>query len=72
MTLQQKAQRVKSQLKKVKKEKQLHQTVVAKLAGINKMTIQRYLTLGTMKLDNLQAVCDVIGLEIIIREKISI
>ena len=71
MTLEQKAQRVRAQLKKYRSNG-LVQNVVSKKAGMSKMTIQRYLTLGTMSLDKLQELCDVIGLEIIIREKVEL
>lgn len=68
MTLEQKAQKVKAQIK----HKNLFSRDVAVKAGINPMTLQRYFTLGTMSLSHLQDVCEVIGLEIIIREKTMI
>lgn len=68
MTLEQKAQKVRAKMK----SKNLKYNEVAKDAKVHPMTLQRYFTLGTMSLDKLQSVCDVIGLEIIIREKVEL
>jgi hypothetical protein len=68
MTLEQKAQKVRATIK----SKKLKFSEVAKYAKVHPMTLQRYFTLGTMSLDKLQSICDVVGLEIIIREKVEL
>lgn len=65
MTLEQKSKIVKDQIK----ISGLTNKSVAEKANINPMTLQRYFTQATMSLNNLQAVCEVIGLEIIIKPK---
>jgi lambda repressor-like predicted transcriptional regulator len=65
MTLEQKAQKVRAQIK----HRGMFLKSVAEKAEIDPMTLQRYFTLGSMSLDKLQRVCDAIGLELIIREK---
>jgi hypothetical protein len=68
MTLEQKAQKVRAQIESKNKDFK----EVAKDANVHQMTLQRYFTLGTMSLNKLQRICDVIGLEIIIREKVEL
>jgi len=68
MTLEQKAQKVRAQIESKNKDFK----EVAKDANVHEMTLQRYFTLGTMSLNKLQRICDVVGLEIIIREKVEL
>ena len=68
MTLEEKSRKVKAQIK----ANGMFAKDVAKAAGINPMTLQRYFTQATMSVQNLQKVCDVLGLEIIIREKVEL
>jgi hypothetical protein len=68
MTLEQKAQKVRATIE----SKDIDFKEVAKDANVHEMTLQRYFTLGTMSLNKLQRICDVVGLEIIIREKVEL
>jgi lambda repressor-like predicted transcriptional regulator len=67
MTLEQNSKIVKDRIK----NSGFTAKAVACQAGINPMTLQRYFTQATMSLNNLQAVCEVVGLEIIIQPKKS-
>jgi len=56
------AERIKSEIK----AKGMKQNFIAEKAKINPHTLQRFFKSGTIGLDNLQKICDVLELQIII------
>ena len=59
------AERIKSEIK----AKGIKQNFIAVKAGITPATLQRFFRTGTIGLDNLEKVCDVLELQILIQKK---
>ena len=59
------SERIKSEIK----SKGMKQNFVAVNAGITPATLQRFFRTGTIGLDNLEKVCDVLNLQLVIQKK---
>jgi DNA-binding Xre family transcriptional regulator len=59
------AERIKSEIK----AKGMKQNFIAEKAKINPHTLQRFFKTGTIGLDNLEKICDVLELQILIQKK---